>query len=277
MRPVLATLVTATALLFTACCCDDVETDGTDPVAVSIPEAAEEYPAAHRVKSATTCKSLGEHQEPGEAATEFAPEDVVYFSMTIKGRPKEGLATGKFFWRDGMIAEATADLADPNSGVIFSVGESTYAGFNLTHENPLPVSPKYHVEAFLDGEKVGDYPFAIVPPPGSPSPKLHEATLAHGSTDDYVAIRPAMTFAATDQIHIVGKVDFCLHCWLQVDWYVAGTLSEEGTRSFTASENSTNTGFAFAYIPDGGWPTGTSEAVLTMNDAEVGRYPFTVE
>ena len=101
-------LMTAITLLFTACCCDDVETAGTDPVAETTPAAVEEYPAAHRVKSATTCKSLSEHQEAGEPATEFAPEDVVYFSMTIKGRPKEGLATGKFFWRDGLIAEATA-------------------------------------------------------------------------------------------------------------------------------------------------------------------------
>jgi len=241
MRTLLVTLLAAVTLIFTACCCDDVETDGTDPVdeTTPVPDPAAEYPAAHRVKSATTCKSLGEHQEAGEPATEFAPEDVVYFS--------------------------------------FSVGESTFAGFNLFHEEPLPISPRYRVEAYLDGEKVGDYPFAIVPSPGSTTPKFHEATLAHGSTDAYAPIRPAKTFATTDQVHIVGKVDFCQHCWLQADWYVAGTLSGEGTRSFTATENATNTGFTFAYLPEAGWPVGTNEVVLTMNDVEVGRYPFTVE
>lgn len=278
MRPLLATLLAAVAVIFTACCCGDVKTDGTDLAAETtpVPDPAEEYPAAHRVKSATTCKSLGEYQEAGEPTTEFAPEDVVYFSMTIKGRPKQGMATGKFMWRDALITEATADLSDPNRGIIFSVGENI-AGFSLHHEEPLPISPRYRVEAYLDGEKVGDYPFAVVPAPGSTSPKFHEATLAHGSTDAYKPIRPAKTFATSDQVHIVGKVDFCQHCWLQAEWYVAGVLSGEGTRSFTATENGTDTGFVFSYLPEASWPVGTNEVVLTMNDVEVGRYPFRVE
>lgn len=52
-------------------------------------------------------------------------------------------------------------------------------------------------------------------------------------------------------------------------------MDDAGTRSLTAQENLQDVGFAFSYLPEGGWPVGEHWVVLIMNDREVGRYPFT--
>ena len=68
-----------------------------------------------------------------------------------------------------------------------------------------------------------------------------------------------------------------LDTWIQADWYVNGEWDAAGTRNITVSENADDVGFSFAYLPDGGWLTGTHTVTLTINDVEVGRYPFAIE
>ncbi|WP_156346181.1 hypothetical protein [Verrucomicrobium spinosum] len=51
----------------------------------------------------------------------------------------------------------------------------------------------------------------------------------------------------------------------------------EGTRSITLKENKTGCPFRFSFIPNGGWPAGTHEAVLLMNGREVSREKFTIK
>ncbi len=169
------------------------------------------------------------------------------------------------------------DFADANSGVIFSVGESTYTGFSLTHENPFPISSDYTVEAFLDGELLGVYPFEVVPPAEAIPSEITEMVLAEGADDDYNPINPTTMFAPDQEVYLVGYGTFGLMTGIQVDWYVHGELAEEGTRSLIFEENVEDSGIVFFFVPEGGWPVGEHEAVLTMDGVEVGTYAFVVE
>jgi hypothetical protein len=46
-------------------------------------------------------------------------------------------------------------LAQANSGIIFSVGQSTFAGFYLTHTDPLYISSNYRVDLFINDKTCG--------------------------------------------------------------------------------------------------------------------------
>lgn len=54
------------------------------------------------------------------------------------------------------------DIAEVNSGVLFSVGEDTYVGFTLSHDDPFPVSDEFFLEVLINGEKLGDFSFSVV-------------------------------------------------------------------------------------------------------------------
>lgn len=231
---------------------------------------------AFTLKKVEFAKKLGSQMEAVDPGNEFQADETIYLSAVIKGRPKGGEITCKFYYRDQFITEATFDLADVNSGVIFSIGETTNVGFNLTHEDPFPLSKNFRAELFYDDEKLGDYPFHIVPPPSATPSKLLKVDLAKNVDDNYEPIDVTDTFAAGDTVRLVIKGDVGLQTWLQVDWFVDGELSEKGTRSLTFEENAKATGFYFEFRPEGGWPAGKHEAVLTMNDEEVKRKAFTI-
>jgi len=75
----------------------------------------------------------------------------------------------------------------------------------------------------------------------------------------------------------VGNGDLGLATWLEAEWFVSGQLDEAGTRSLTLEENTENAGFAFSFIPEGGWPAGEHWVILTVNNEEIGRYSFTTQ
>jgi hypothetical protein len=208
--------------------------------------------------------------------TDFARDETVYLSLKIKGRPKEGLVLARFYWRDTSIAEASVDLADVNSGLLFSVGEDTFAGYTLTHQDPFPVSDKYRADVFYNDQPLGTYAFRVVPPPEAIPSQVKQVTLAKGADENYNPVEPATTFAADETVYLVGRGDLGLDTWIQADWYVSGQLDEAGTRSITLQENAPDVGFSFSFLPEGGWPAGEHLVVLTMNDQEVGRYSFTI-
>jgi hypothetical protein len=212
--------------------------------------------------------------DPG---SDFTPEETVYLSLTIKGRPQAGEVAARFYWHDDLVAEAAVDLADVNSGVIFSLGESTYVGYTLTHDEPFPISQAYRADVFYKDEFVESYAFRVVAPAEAMPSGVSEVTLARGSSEDYSAIDPTTTFGPTEEVFIVGRGDFGLATWLQAEWYVAGERNEDATRSITMEEDASDTGFYFSFVPDNGWPLGEHAVVLIMNDEEVGRYDFTIE
>jgi hypothetical protein len=255
-----------------------VVTPGPQPeqVTVVVTPPPPEPAAGIEVLAGAFAHGLGEQMEPVDPGTDFLPGETVYLSVEIKGRPKEGTITARFYWHDSLIAAADVNLADANSGVLFSIGENTYAGYTLTHEQPFPLSDQYRAEVFYGDQALGSYPFRVVPPAEAIPTQITQVTLALGTDENYDPVDPTTTFAVDDTVNLVGHGDLGLDTWLQADWYVSGQLDEAGTRSLTLSENAADTGFAFSYLPEGGWPAGEHFVVLTVNDQEVGRYTFTV-
>jgi hypothetical protein len=230
-----------------------------------------------QVLEATFAHGLSDQMEPVNPGSDFQTDETVYLSVRIKGRPKEGIVTARFYWHDNLIAEADVNLADANSGLLFSVGEDTFAGYTLTHDQAFPQSDQYRAEVFAGDQALGTYPFRVVPPPDAIQTQITQVTLALGTDENYNPVEPTTTFAVDDTVNLVGRGDLGLATWLQAEWYVNGQLDDNGTRSLTLSENAPDTGFAFSYLPEGGWPAGEHFVVLIVNDQEVGRYTFTIQ
>ena len=114
------------------------------------------------VLEVVVAKGLGDNMQPVNPSTTFLPAEPISVSVKLNGRPKKGTVEAKFFYGDQFIAGNVVDVASANSGVVFSVGENTYAGFTLGHDQPYPVSDKFFVQIFIDGKEFGKYPFAIV-------------------------------------------------------------------------------------------------------------------
>ncbi len=114
------------------------------------------------VKSVTFAEKLNENYQAVNSKTQFKPTDIIYVSVDIAGRPKTGILNGKFYYGDQLITEATLDFSTVNSGVLFSIGEDTFAGFSLSPTQNWPVSKDYRFELYLDNVKVGSYPFEVV-------------------------------------------------------------------------------------------------------------------
>jgi hypothetical protein len=100
--------------------------------------------------------------EPVEPTETFLSEEPINVSVIIDGRPTSGIVTGNFYYGDQFIAGMDIDIAEANSGVLFSIGEDTYVGFTLSHDDPFPVSDIYFFEVLINGEKMDDFTFSVV-------------------------------------------------------------------------------------------------------------------
>jgi len=114
------------------------------------------------IKSVTLAENLNENYQPVNPKTQFRPTDTIYVSVDVAGRPKVGTLNGKFYYGDQLISEATLDFASVNQGVVMSLGEDTFAGFNLAPSQPWPVDTGYRFELHVNGAKFGDYPYQVV-------------------------------------------------------------------------------------------------------------------
>jgi hypothetical protein len=227
------------------------------PGAVTVVVTPPPPQAGIELKAATFAHGLTDDMQPVDAGSDFAPEETVYLSLQIKGRPEEGMVTARFYWHDSSIAEAGVDLADVNSGLLFS-------------------SDQYRAEVFYNDQPLGTYPFRVVPPAEAIPSQVTQVTLALGADENYDPVDPTTTFAPDQAVYLVGAGDLGLATWIQADWYVNDQLDEAGTRSITLDQNIPGAGFSFSFLPEGGWPAGEHFVVLTMNDQEVGRYSFTI-
>jgi hypothetical protein len=157
---------------------------GSEVSAATEPAQPTEPPAAAGIEIATVtfARGLSEEMQPLDPGSDFGPGETVYLSVRIKGRPREGVLTARFFWREALIAEAGVDLADVNSGLLFSFGQDTYAGYSLTHDEPFPLSDRYEARLFAGDQALGAYAFRVVPPPEALPSRIREALLARGRT-----------------------------------------------------------------------------------------------
>lgn len=231
---------------------------------------------ASMVKKVVFSRGLTETMAPKDPVDHFETDEPLYVSVQIKGRPKSGMVKGKFFFRDQLIAEAEVDLAKVNSGVVLSLGESTYAGFSLTHEKSLPASGKYHFDVELDGQSLGSYPFKVTPPKRAIPSVFKTAVLAKGVDDQSAPVQPSGIFDSTERVYLVGTADLGVESWIQADWYVNGKLDDSGTRSLTLQEDKKDCPFYFNYMPKDGWPAGRHKVELTLNDEVVATKEFEI-
>ena len=114
------------------------------------------------VKSVTLAQDLNENYQAINPKTQFLPTETIYVSVDVAGRPTMGSLNGRFYYGDQLISEATLDFSSVNQGIIVSIGEDTYAGFNLAPSEPWPVDNDYHFELFINGIKFGDYPYEVI-------------------------------------------------------------------------------------------------------------------
>lgn len=272
--------------------CGGEETPTPTPAATALPEAtatpaatpateeatAVAETAGLEILEATFAHSLNDDMTPVDPGREFAPDETVHLSVKLKGVPKEGTVTARFWYQDQEISSADVDLAQSweEQGLIFALGGNTYVGFTLSPEETWPISDQYKADVLLNDVPAATYTFRVVPPADAIPSQLRQAVLARGATDDYQPIDPTDTFAPDEEVYLVGTVDLGNLSTLEVHWYVGDQVDEEGTRFFTAQENLTDTGFYFSFIPSGGWPEGEHKAVLLIDDQEVGTFPFTI-
>ncbi len=257
------------------------ETTARTPVseeAETAPTPVAEKPVALKILEVTFAHGLTEELTPIDPGNTFTPEETIYLSIKLKGNPRQGQVTTRFFYQDQEITSATVDLAQERKkqGLVFVIGGDTNVGFTLTHEKPFPISDLYRAEILLNGSSAGSYEFAIVPPPEAIPSRVLEATLARGATDDYQPIEPTDTFTPTEAVFLVGRADLGVFSTLEAHWYVSGQLDQAGTRTITTQENVEDTGFYFSYLPEQGWPEGEHKVVLLIDDREVASYSFTV-
>ncbi|MCP4506657.1 MAG: hypothetical protein GY826_09725, partial [Fuerstiella sp.] len=158
---------------------------------------------------------LDEQMEAVKPGNEYAPDATVYMSVAVTGRPKTGRLIARFYYREQLITEASVDFSKVNSGLLFSIGESTNVGFHLKHDNPLPISKHFRAELFDDAKKLGSYPFHVVPPRKGMTTRLRSATLARDVDDEFNPVGETRVFQPTDTVHLAVRADVGILTWLQ--------------------------------------------------------------
>ncbi len=249
------------------------DTSVPEPTDTPVPE-----PEDLEVLDTTLALGVDEEGQAVDEVEEFTPEQGVYVVMTLKGRPT-GTMMGRFYQGDTLLGEADLDLEDIDDAPLFTIGGKTYVHFSWTPDpgTVIRISDAYRVEVFHDDDLVGSYPFSVVPPADAIPSQIQEVVLARGVDDDYNPIEPTTTFAPDEAVYVLMRGDFGLHTWLETEWYVNGQPDETGPGSVTVTEDGSDKSIYFYFVPDDGWPVGEHQAVVTMNDEEVGRYDFMVE
>ena len=264
--------VLATALLIAAC---GKEAEIGDSDAVNIAENAVDGIDIAEVEFA---KELAEDMSPVDITNQFEPTDTINISIQISGRPKEGIIAARFFYGDQLITETSVDLADTNSGVIFSIGQDTFVGFNLTYDDAFPISPYYYVELYVDDQFVDDYEYQIIPPADAIPSVINKVVFAKGINDAMEPVEPTNEFSPQDTVYLFGYGDIGNLSSLQAEWIVSdGMIMEDCLAYLTADQNYPDNQFYFSCALDDGWPSGTHSFSLILDDIEILNESFIVE
>lgn len=223
-------------------------------------------------------KNLTDDMEPETETKSFDPSEKVNVSVRIIGRPKEGDISAKFMYRDMLIAETSLDLSEINKGLGILQGQDTFAGFSLTHDEPLYISPNYRVELSINDQPAGEFAFSIVPPSDAVTTVIRRTEFARGATALMDPIEPTTVFAPSDNVFFIGNGDFGKFSWLQAEWITNGIqLEQTCTKSFVLKNNLEQDRFYFSCSLDEGWPIGTHAVRLTVDDVIVTEATFTVQ
>jgi len=264
--------ILATALLIVACG-KEAEV-GDSEVAIKTEETVDGLDIAE----VEFAKELAEDMSPVDITNQFEPTDTINISIQISGRPKNGIIVARFLYGDQLIAETSVDLADTNSSVIFSFGEDTFVGFNLTYDEAFPISPYYYVELYVDDQFVDDYEYQVIPPADAIPSIIDTVIFAKGIDDASEPVEPNNIFSPQDTIFLFGYGDIGNLSTLQAEWIVGDEVIIEDCSAFlTADQNYPDNQFYFSCALVDGWPTGTHSVLLTMDDIEIIDESFTIE
>lgn len=117
---------------------------------------------AATLKSVVFAKGIDANYQPVDPTTQFLSSDVIFVSVGFPGSPTKGVINGKFYYGTQLISEATLDISKATSGDLVAYNGDTYTAFNLTPSQPWPVDTTYRFEMYIDGVKVGEYPYSVV-------------------------------------------------------------------------------------------------------------------
>jgi hypothetical protein len=223
-------------------------------------------------------KNLSEKMEPINAAIAFDPSEQVNVSVRITGRPKKGVLTVKFLYRDKIFFEKSVDFSKSKNGTSFSVGDSTFAGFYFTHEEILSISPNYRIALFINEKAAGEFSYGVVPPADAIKTVIRRTEFAKGVITFMQPNEPTTIFAPSDSVFFIGNGDFGRQSWLQAEWIANGNLLVQAcTRKVFVKNNLEEDRFYFSCPIEEGWPTGTHAVRLTVDDVIVTEATFTVQ
>lgn len=239
--------------------------------------AAKEAPPKSDFPKVVYTHKLNADQSPSDKAESFAQGDTIYLSMEIKGKPKTGKATAKFYYLEQLIDESSVDAATLTKDSTSAKGGNTFAGFSLKPGSPLPVGVGCRTELEWNGKSVGVFPFKIAPPEGAIPSSITSVKLAKGVDDAFVPQNETREFASNEKVFLVGSGKFGIESRFWVDWYVSGKLDDAGTKSFTVTANKEQLPFSFSFLPAGGWPAGKHEVVIMLDGKEAVREKFTIK
>jgi hypothetical protein len=223
-------------------------------------------------------KGLSKKLEPADATAEFTPTEPIYVSVRLNGHPNKGIIDAKFLFKDKLIAETSVDLSKTYSAEFFYVGDNTFTGFYFPHTDPLYISPNYHVDLYVNGTAVGNYPYSIIPPADSIKTAIKRTEFARGITALMDPLEQTTVFAPSDNVFFIGYGDFGKYSWLQADWIIGENQLVPGcSKVFMLEKDLIQDRFYFSCSIKDGWPIGTHFVRLTVDDVIVTDATFTIQ
>ena len=213
---------------------------------------------------------------PRDRADTFYPDQTIFVSVELHGRLRSGVVGAGLYFQEQLIAESHVDLEEASPATISPAG-NTVASFQFKPQGVWPQSTSYRTELSFEGRALGSFPFRILPPKDAIASRLKSWKLSkHADFFKRGGVEASHEFGPQDRVELSGVASVGAKSWLQIEWKVAGEIDQAGTRELAVSANKSNAPFSFSFLPNGGWPVGMQEVILTMNGREVVREKFAI-
>ncbi|MBX3276041.1 MAG: hypothetical protein KF729_37665 [Sandaracinaceae bacterium] len=239
--------------------------------------SAGEATSTVEVRSVVFARELDASWQPvGGAITEVrADESRINARVTLAGRPRQGTIHMRWMWRDLEVGTASIDLADVNSGVLFSFGQDTFIKGWLN----VPffyIGDGYRL-VLLDGEReLGNYPFHVRPPDGARPSRFVSAELYRADPRLGDPGAPTRQFAPGETVYAVIRAALGHRSWLNAVPHFDGQPQHQLAREAMGEAGGGDEGnYLMELAPPNGWTPG-SRVVIVLDDAEVASFPIEV-
>lgn len=267
-------LILSAGLLFAVLGCGP---DEVTPIAPGTPTSAVLPSSPITVTEVLFAHGLNPQWQPigGAQSTFPADQETVWTRVTIAGRPRTGVITQRWMWRDMQIGEFSLDLSEVDDGAFLGFGSNTYLQGYVTPRGFYIGSG--HRLVLLAGEtELGSYGFTIVPPEGARPSRFISAGL-HLSDPRFGDPGPEReTFLPHEHVHVVGRASLGKRSWLECTATTNGQVIPGISREMVSPDGGELT-FTMDMFPEGGWPIGQHRILLLLDENEVAAYEITIE